>query len=232
MSQTPPESDVLVYDLAADTWRKVELPGVEVVQVATIGDRVAIVGLMPSEGPAPDGDRVLLRWLEPATGRVENGPDLAIAGEPTAVAAHGADGALTVAVRVSVPVPGPGGVSEGAPGVVATIEPGSSWYRRRALPDTSELPGRLGLGSRAPHLWEWTGDAVVAFELGSVALFDPDTGIARVDRPRPGEAGASIPTGFDAAQVWTGSEVLIWGGSSGGGAEAELATGARLRPSP
>ncbi|MBX3284499.1 MAG: hypothetical protein KF703_04075, partial [Actinobacteria bacterium] len=244
-TKTPPGTDVLIYDLETDTWDEVELRDLDVQQVVATDDLVALVGVDPSldpSGPKPQGadgrptdrartDRLLVRWLDPATRHLERAPDLTLAGQPAAVAAHWAGGALTAAVTTLVPVDGNPGGSNPGPGAVATVEPNSGWYRRRTIPPPTSLLEPVGFGYQLPTLWAWTGRSVVTVPLGSVATFDPETGVERVRHRQREDTEDIYPTGFDAAEAWTGSEVLLWGGESGSGG-GELAIGARLRPEP
>src|SRR5690606_23024975 len=72
----------------------------------------------------------------------------------------------------------------------------------------------------------WTGSEVVFWSYGSVTSYNPGTDEWRYNPLTP-----SVP-GLEESVVWTGQELLAWGGSSiqGAGAPLGIATGVAYRP--
>lgn len=120
-----------------------------------------------------------------------------------------------------------GGKQGGVPvNTGASYDPAAnSWT---ALPTTGAPAARFG------HVAVWTGDEMVVFggqtgpstasALATGAAFNPATG-----QWRPLTSGGSPVARTQAVGAWTGSELLVFGGTSGG---APLAALQRLNPQP
>jgi hypothetical protein len=223
-STTDRTRQVMVYDLAADTWRTVTASD-RVVSVAAVGDRVALV--LTDESL----HSVSISWLDPTAANVSAPLTFPMPSDaqPTNV---GGAGAIAVGDRLVVTVSGPTAAG-GAVAVMASLVPGEdegSWQDVREVPDASPSlwPPNLAM-SPVPDLLTSSGKVVVSatsFDDGNLRRTDLASGTIEVGVPPTGLCGT------DAARVWTGTEVLVWGGQScEAGATARRVTdhGARYR---
>ncbi len=158
---------------------------------------------LPDLGPPPDpGD-----WNELPPAPEDSG-------RTAAAAVWGGDRVWIWGGTGSAGAPTPAGLS---------FEPGTgSW---------SSLPGGGGAGTRSPCV-AWMGDRLfvagaVADAPHTAAIFDPDDQSWTPLGGPPADETRSRP-----ACVWTGEEVLMWGGDAGGTGHAWNVEAAAWRPLP
>jgi hypothetical protein len=188
---------VLVYDVAADTWAQHDV-GDNVVAMTPFDGRVAIATVDTLDRTGLD-----IELFDPATGSTEplpGIPDLPADAYFDSVGLAGSGSALFAAATVAD--------LGGRPATtVAVFDPGSGeWKGLRTYSADRFEPGNRPEMVYAPGLTEWTGAWLVSWANGPAGVA-PGT-----DRTIDRLPSSSIPCGAAGVSLWTGDELLQWGG--------------------
>jgi N-acetylneuraminic acid mutarotase len=207
---------VLVYDVAADTWAQHDAGG-NVVGMTPFDGHVAIATVDTLDRTGLD-----LGLLDPATGRTQSlpeFPDIPADAYLESVGLSGSDSAMFAAATVAD--------DGGNPTTkVAVFDAGSSkWKGLRTYSADTFQPGAPAQTPYAPGPTEWTGTWLVSWWNGPAGVA-PGTN-RTIDRL----ATSSIPCGAAGVSVWTGDQLLQWGGQNCRriGSDDQVDTGVSVR---
>ena len=188
---------VVAYDGASDSWQDLPPPPLEaaVDAVVAVGGRLVVIG-----GDEATGDVVTV--LDPATGEWSRAGDLPVSGDWTPVVAGDPS-------RYEFLLAGPAhgrGNTHAALSWALGAGPGEQWERLPAL--------SRDLSRAAPQLFP-VDDGLVAW-----GVDDPDAGAWLDEAGNSWESLQRPPQELSPGgrAVWTGDELLVWGGSSAQGA--------------
>jgi hypothetical protein len=200
-------TSALVYDPAQDLWR-------EVPAVSNVVDATATNGEVVALSLDPASNALSLTAINPLRATTRRLPAPPITGRPERVGIAWDGTQLDAAVTV------------GAVTRLATLGVAEVW-RLTAVPaaDAFHPPVHVGFDPDTTPL-VWTGDRLLSASERGIEAIDPNTGNVTTLL-----AAGAAPCGAGAAQAWTGSSLISWGGQTCRvGGPSEHATGVLLTP--